>query len=211
MVNRSWSTVVSVVGLLAATTLVILLGREVRSLRADARLASQRQQYMLTGMYVPRLQLTAPDGQRVIVGDPPAGTREILFVYDTTCGFCRANLPLWNDIADEAAKRNAVAYGLSLDDASAAAKYSSDYGLRFPTLLLEGERARALLRAQAVPQSIVVEPNGFVVLARPGVLSRAAADSILKLLPGGPSSVVDLIKEPSRAGAQSPINQGGVP
>lgn len=212
MVNRSWSGVVLVVGLLAATTLVIFLGREVRLLRADARLASQRQQYMLTGMYVPRLELTAPDGQRVVIGEPPAGTREFLFVYDTTCGFCRANLPPWNEIANEAAQRGAAAYGLSLDDASAAVKYSADHGLRFPTLLLEGERARALLRAQAVPQTLVVDPNGRVLLARPGVLSRAATDSILELLRGGPTDVGErLLDEPSPEGLQSPITRGGVP
>jgi peroxiredoxin len=211
MGSRSWFRIASRAGLLAATVLVTLLGQEVRSLRSDARLASQRQHYMHAGMYVPRLELTAPNGQRAIVGDPPARTREILFVFDTSCGFCRANVRPWNDIAEEAAERRFAAYGLSLDDANATAKYSADHSLRFPTLLLEGERAKALLRAKAVPQTIVVEPNGFVVLARPGVLSRAATDSILTLLPGGSSVRQDLIQEPSAAGLQSPISQGGRP
>jgi peroxiredoxin len=164
--------------------MVILLGREVRSLRADTRLASERQQYMLTGMYIPRLELTALDGRPVVIGDAPAGSREVLFVYDTSCGFCRATLPAWNDIAHEAASQGYRVYGLSLDELDAAARYSADHDLRFLTLLLDSDRIKALLRAQAVPQTVVVEPNGLVALARPGALSQAATDSILAFLRG---------------------------
>ena len=49
MASRTWSRVPLTVALLAATTLVILLGREVRSLRADARRESERAQYMVEG------------------------------------------------------------------------------------------------------------------------------------------------------------------
>ena len=107
--------------LLAATTLVILLGREVRSLRADARRESERAQYMVEGTYVPRLELAALDGRRVVIGDPSTGSREVLFVYDTSCGFCRATLPAWNDIAKEAANHGLSVYGLSLNEPGGAA------------------------------------------------------------------------------------------
>lgn len=181
MASRPWSRVLLTAGLLAATTLVILLGREVRSLRADARLESERAQYMVEGRYVPRLELSALDGQRVAIGDPSPGSREVLFVYDTSCGFCRASLPAWNDIAEEAASHGFSVYGLSLNEPEGAAKYSAEHDLRFLTLLLDSDRSKALLRAQAVPQTIVVDPNGLV----PGVLSEAATDSILVLLRGG--------------------------
>lgn len=185
MASGSWSRVLPAAGLVAATTMVILLAREVRSLRADARLESEREQYMLTGAYVPRLELAALDGRRVVIGEPSPGSREVLFVYDTSCGFCRATLPAWNDIAEEAASQGFSVYGLSLDELDGAAKYSAEHDLRFLTLLLDSDRIKALLRAQAVPQTIVVDANGLVVLARPGVLSEAATDSILVLLRGG--------------------------
>jgi hypothetical protein len=177
MGTPSWSRVLTSAGLLAATTRVILLGREVRSLRSETRLENQRQQYMLTGMYVPRLKLSRPGGQRVIIGEPPTGTREILFIYDSNCGFSRANVLPWDEIAEEAGRRAFDTYALSLNDAGATAQFSADHSLGVEALLLEGDRAKTLLRAQTVPQTMVVDPNGLVVLARPGVLSRSATDS----------------------------------
>ena len=140
---------------------------------------------MVEGTYVPRLELAALDGRRVVIGDPSTGSREVLFVYDTSCGFCRATLPAWNDIAKEAANHGLSVYGLSLNEPGGAAEYSAKHDLRFPTLVLDSDRYKALLRAQSVPQTIVVDPSGLVVLARPGVLSEAATDSILVLLRGG--------------------------
>ena len=185
MTGVSWFRVLLVAGLLTATALVILLGREVRSLRADARLRSERQQYMLTDLYVPRLELTALDGRRVVIGEPPAGQREVLFVYNTSCGFCRGTVPSWNHIAGEAARRGVAVYGLSLDGLDTTVRYSVDNELGFTTLLLHSDRAKALLRAQAVPQTLVVDSEGRVVLARPGVLTEAATDSVLTIAGGG--------------------------
>ena len=184
MASHSWFRVLLVAGLLAATTLVVLLGNEVRSLRADARLTSERQQYMLTDLYVPRLEVAALGGRRVVIGEPPAGQREVLFVYNTSCGFCRGTVPAWNHIAREAARRGVNVYGLSLDGLDATVRYSAENELGFTTLLLVSDRAKALLRAEAVPQTLVVDSDGRVVMARPGVLTEAATDTVLTIASG---------------------------
>jgi peroxiredoxin len=139
---------------------------------------------MLTGMYIPRLELVTLDSQRVIIGDPPLGAREVLFVFDTICPFCGVAAPTWNDIAAQAARRGCNAYGLSLGAPQATARYAAEHGLRFPILLLDSERNKGLLRAEAVPQTLVVGSGGLVLLARPGVLTDAAADSIVAQLRG---------------------------
>jgi cytochrome oxidase Cu insertion factor (SCO1/SenC/PrrC family) len=114
-------------GLLLATLLVVLLGVEVHSLRADLRAADAREHYADTGMYTPSLELERPDGSTAVIGAPDEGAHEILFLYNTTCSFCRAALPAWKEIAGEAPAIGARVYGLSLDPAVETAAYAAEH------------------------------------------------------------------------------------
>lgn len=125
---------------------------------------------MLTGMYVPRLELSTPDGRLVVIGEPEIETREVLFIRDPRCDFSRANVPVWNEIAEATQQRPYTAYALSLNGGSNPVQYPADHSLQVETLLVKGERAKTLLRTRTVPQTMVVDPDGLVVLARPGVL-----------------------------------------
>lgn len=55
---------------MAATGLVVLLGWQARALRAAARAAGIREQYMLAGMYVPKLELLTLSGELAVIGAP---------------------------------------------------------------------------------------------------------------------------------------------
>ncbi len=179
MANRDPSRVVLLAALMAATGLVVLLGWQARAMRAAARAAGIREQYMLAGMYVPKLELPTLSGELVVIGAPHAGTRQILLLYNTTCTFCAAGLPAWATVAEAASELDAEVIGLSIDLLDETLAYAGAHHLTFPTALLASDRDKVLLRADAVPQTLVVDSAGRVLLARPGNLSPSAVDSVL--------------------------------
>ncbi len=53
------------------------------------------------GMYVPAVTLPSVTGDSVLLGGPSVGHVQILFVFTTTCQYCKASLPAWKRIASE--------------------------------------------------------------------------------------------------------------
>jgi peroxiredoxin len=168
-------------GLLVASGLVVALGMEVRGLRADLRSASDRNRFLGPGMYIPRLELVDPDGGTGVIGDARQGTGEILLIYNTTCPFCRSVLPVWMELSERASVAGVAVHGLSLDPARETAGFSAEHHLGFRSLLLETERERSLLRAGAVPQTLVLDQEGRILAAMRGALTMEAGDSLLRI------------------------------
>jgi peroxiredoxin len=180
-----------VVSLLVATCIVVLLSLEVRGLRGELQAARDRELFLFAGQYVPVLQLSPPAGPSATIGAPPTGTSQALFIFNTTCSFCPSAVRVWNDLAVSLRERGVQAYGLSLDPAAETARFAESHGLEFPSLLVEEPRSAALLRADAVPQTFLVNSEGMVLFAYRGALSPSAVDSLLTLVdstssqPGG--------------------------
>lgn len=169
----------AVLGLLCASALVVLLALRLRSARADYA-ALQRQQWVLAkGMYVPRLDLDLVSGGRATVGAPRAGSWQIILLYHTTCSFCVRSLPAWQELARRATALGVQVYGLSPDSLNATRRFVADHQLGFPTALLTDPRSRGLWRADAAPQTILIDVEGRVLHARPGTLSQPGADSVV--------------------------------
>ncbi|MGH9371268.1 MAG: TlpA family protein disulfide reductase [Vicinamibacterales bacterium] len=139
----------------------------------------ERAGLLAPGMYVPRLELMSLDGSSATIGESVTGAHEILFLYNTTCPFCRAIMPVWKQVADRALNAGSSVHGLSVDGVAETARYSREHELNFPTLILATDRTRALLGARAVPQTLVIDPEGRVVASWMGGLSPVVIDSLL--------------------------------
>jgi peroxiredoxin len=122
------------------------------------------------------------DGDSVTLGAVPDRTeRQVLFLFTTTCPYCRAALPTWRTLADSlrrTASRIQV-LGVSLDSAGATRDYRAAHQLDFPVGLLASPKYVALYKAMAVPQTVVLDADGRVRYATIGTLgTRAILDSI---------------------------------
>jgi cytochrome c biogenesis protein CcmG, thiol:disulfide interchange protein DsbE len=133
-------------------------------------------------MYIPRLDLELVEGGRVTIGAPPMGRWQVLFLYNTSCGFCRASAPAWEDVARRAHELGVEVYGLSVDSLEATRRFVADHQLTFPSALLNDGRSRALFRADAVPQTVVIDTEGRVLYARPQTLTQRGGDSVLAVV-----------------------------
>jgi peroxiredoxin len=172
----------SLIGLVCATTLVVLLALQLRSVRGDNETLRDRERSLAAGMYVPQLDLLLVTGGRVVIGAPQNGSLEVLFLFNTKCGFCIRSLAAWQDAVQRVAGLKVQVRGLSLDSLATTKRYVEDHHLTFPTALLLDRRDQVLLRADGVPQTLLVETDGLVRYARLGTFTPAAADSLVALV-----------------------------
>jgi peroxiredoxin len=172
--------------LAAAVALVAVLGMQRRA--QDERYATLLRDTSLPrgGMYVPTFTAPTVDGAAVTIGERTDGGKQVLFLFTTTCPYCKASLPAVREVALAAAQEpapGAAMYGIALDSLSLAAEYAAANDLRFPIVEFPARKLRHLYRARSVPIILVLNPEGRVVLGRTGVLeNREAIDSIVQAI-----------------------------
>ena len=179
--------------LIVAAALAVVLAMQNRALRADYAALRERTALPHPGLYVPTFQTTTAGGQPVTIGEAAESGRQLLFVFNTTCPYCRASLPAWNRIAaslDSAGEPAVAVYGISLDSAEETRRYVAEHGLTFPVVRFPQRKLSVLYRTGIVPQVLVLDQGGQVVYARAGVLEeRAARDSVIAAATGVPEEV----------------------
>ncbi len=179
-------TVLTRSALVGATILVVLLSLSLRATRAERDKLLESGLVLSAGMYVPPLQRDLPSGERMIVASPSSDRTWLIFVYNTACLHSEASLPGWRTLAERVTDDPTVAVvGLSTDFTYSTDEYARTHNLGFETLTVRDPRTRALYRLNAVPQTLVVSPEGQVLYSRLGRLDTTAAmDSVLKALDG---------------------------
>jgi len=170
--------------LASALGLVVYLSRQSRELRAEVLVQRRRANFPRVGQYVPPLRLATNFGDSVTLGVDDAGSRQLLFVYQAKCGFCKADASTWNAVAARLATtpyRSVRVIGVSVDTTdSTAHRYASDHGFRFPIVRLPDPRWIALYHSRAVPLIVFVDVDGKLLFVRSGELGkRAGVDSLL--------------------------------
>ncbi|HET7229488.1 MAG TPA: TlpA disulfide reductase family protein [Longimicrobium sp.] len=166
--------------LAVAAILVVMLAMRVRRLERENEELFRRVTRPYAGMYVPAFTAPGTGGRAVQVGSPARG-RQVLFVFNSTCPYCRASIPAWTRVAAsaEAANGPGAAVGVSLDPPDSAAAYATRHGLRYPVAAFPDRRMAALYRTRTVPVTLVVDSTGRVLLARIGELTEGPAmDSV---------------------------------
>jgi peroxiredoxin len=167
--RASRAVIVLGLALLAATTLVVVLALQVKQLRADQHWLVDRASNPYPGMYVPRVEMTALDGNPYTLGQPRA-RRQVLYFFTTTCPHCHNSLPMVKQLA---AMRDGDAemLGIALADPAAADAYARQHRLSFPVIATQDRRMLMLFRARKVPLIMVIGGDGRVRYSRFGVLN----------------------------------------
>ena len=162
----------------------VYLVRENRALRGENRELLRRTVEPRPGFYVPAVAAVTLDHEAVVLGRP--GERQLLVFFNTTCPYCRASVPAWQQIAERLAGDSGIAvYGVGLDSAAAVAAYAGEHRLDFPLVASRDPRLVALYRVTNVPLVLVIGADGRVAYARMGVLETAfAIDSVLRAAEG---------------------------
>jgi len=176
-----------VFGLGLAAALVVILGLVDRTgdLRGEYAKVRRRLAVLHEGAFVPPLRLATILGDSVTLGEPAAAGRQLVFVFNTRCPFCKATLPAWDSLADSVRRLDPgiQVLGLAIDSIAKVVDYVELNGLDFPVVSLLTMREIALYRAGAVPQTVVIGRGGRVRYATVGRLtSRAVLDSVFRAL-----------------------------
>ncbi|HEX2188136.1 MAG TPA: TlpA disulfide reductase family protein [Longimicrobiaceae bacterium] len=183
--------------LTAAAALVVVLSLKVRDLNDRYGQLLERATRPYAGMWVPTFRTSTLDGAPVTVGESPGAGRQVLFVFTTTCPYCKTTLPAWDAIAAELDTVRSVpvaVYGISLDSADVTRRYAAANRLPFPVVRFPEDKLAAIYRAQTVPLTLVLDERGRTIHSRLGEMTeRAAIDSVLAAVRWKP--------EPPTAGA----------
>lgn len=172
--------------LLIASALVVILSRKVG--RLEDQVAKERfsVSHVAVGSRLPPLRTTTLAGDSVTIGHPANSTRQLLLVFNTTCGYCKSSLWAWRAIAEELAgstSQRVMVYGVSLDSADLTRPYLRSHDLKFPTIVLTDPLQQAGLRIGGVPTTIVLGDSGRVLHVHHGSFGRSAAlDSLRRAL-----------------------------
>jgi peroxiredoxin len=188
--------------LIVASGLVVDLAIQNRSLRAGNLGLSRRLSLVHAGMYEPTFQTTTFDGKPAVIGASASGSRQVLFVFTTTCPYCKRTVGAWQRIADSLGVLRDVkaeVFGISLDSGTPARRYVGEHHLTFPVVEFPERKLPVLYRTRSVPSTVVLDSVGRVIFARVGYL----ADSLLV------DSVVSAVRwrpaPPMSVGLRSPV------
>jgi hypothetical protein len=111
---------------------------------------------------------------------------KLIFIYSSTCPFCRKNFSNWKDIEKQVGRENVVY--IATDKLEAAKPFAHDQGIEGEAYVVPDASQASKLKVERIPQTIHVV-NGVVANIYIGVLNP------------------DAIKEVSQFGSQSsPIN-----
>lgn len=171
-------------GLIFAAVLIAVLGAQNRRLSDEVMRYAERAARPYDGLWVPTFRTRTMAGDTVTIGRSTDGKQQVLFIFNSTCPFCEASIPAWEEVATELRSEQPVAatvYGISLDSlAEQVIAYAREHGLTYPIVQFPEAKLISLYRATVVPITVVLDAHGRVTYARAGRLSgRAAVDSIL--------------------------------
>ncbi len=165
--------------LILLVVIAVLLAETVRQLREEIGVLLERASVMPIGSFSPLAALPDLDGDTIHLGWSKARVR-VYFVFNTRCPFCERNIPFWKELSEEFEGVPEVeVFGISLDSLGATASYHREKGVNFRTGVLTDPRLKDSHRFDVVPQTIVVDSAGRVILVRVGVIEgQIAADSV---------------------------------
>ena len=175
------------VALIATSGLVLLLSKRLRDLSADYRKVRQLSTLPHAGTVVPTFRTVTLAGDSVTVGEfGDTASRQVLFVFNTRCPYCRGIIPLWHQVTDsvKGLGRPVQVLAISLDSADSTRRYVAEHALRYAVLTFPQPKLKLLYRAVAVPQTVVLDWTGTLLYAKTGTLDSAALDSMYAAVTG---------------------------
>jgi thiol-disulfide isomerase/thioredoxin len=172
------------VALFAASGLVLVLSNRNGELSADYQRLRVQTTLPHGGTIVPTFRTTTLQGHPVVVGElTDSAARQVLFVFNTTCPFCLATIPVWRRLADSLGRFKGVqVLAISLDPADSASRYVAENAIPYSVVTFPQPKLTRLYRATLVPQTVVLDWRGTVIYAKTGTLDPAALDALYAAL-----------------------------
>lgn len=153
-------------------TLAFLLVFQSMKLR-EAKEANQLAQLRSPGDILPVIAAVDPAGDTVRVADPPFRENELIILLSPGCEFCAASVGAWREILTLAADVPHVRIiALTTADLQETESFLREHLLDVSVGLLMDNRHVFALRADVVPQVLVVRSEGRIVASHAGILSR---------------------------------------
>ena len=168
-------------GLVVGATLVVVLSQRLTRLTHEYQVLQRRASTLTTGTMVPTFQAVTLTGDTLSIGERKDGGRQVLLLLNTTCAFCQATLPVWAQLADSIRQvsPDVEVIAVSLDSLDATRRYAEEQGLNMPVVTVPTRKLSRLLRASRVPQTAVVDHEGWVLYGWTGLIAAEAIwDSI---------------------------------
>lgn len=107
---------------------------------------------------------------------PDTTSRQLIFVFTTTCPFCKLNMQQWREISSFADKNNVAVLGVSLDSKESTTKYLEENKLPFPVYIpKDSPQFKKVNKVFTVPQTIVLSSKSRVDKVWTGLLSDKTA------------------------------------
>ena len=174
-------TTVLVFALAAASVLVVVLAAQKRDLLDRIDALNTRIRYPFEGLYLPAVAMPVVAGDTVVLGQASPGHVQVLFVFSTSCQYCKASLPAWKRIAAElAASDRAEVVGVSTDSVEPTRRYLVQHGIELPVVSFTDRRLLAMYRAGTTPQTLIIDADGRVGYSHLGAVTEPVViDSIL--------------------------------
>lgn len=174
------------VGLVVSAVLVVILARQLTTIRGELERVVVRATRPRVGLFVPTVDLPRLDGGTVRVGGTAGGRRQLLIAFTTTCPYCRASQAAWRglDSAQKAdpALRDVEVYGVVTDSTDSLASYVANAKLGFPVVAMRGKNL-TFFRLGMVPSLMLLDSTGRTLYYRAGVLPPGpVVDSVLGAL-----------------------------
>lgn len=172
------SSRVVLTALLVACGIIVGLVVQVRGLRDELRSTEEQSMSMLEGTLMPISAAASLSGDSVLLGQIPSAG-QVYFVFNTRCPFCRRNIETWNTLRRRLDSIAIPVLGISLDSAAATSAYITENQVEFETVVFSDERMKHAYRFGTLPQTLVVDSTGRLLLSRVGVLNEGSAlDSV---------------------------------
>jgi len=104
----------------------------------------------------------------------------VVFLFTTTCGFCKLNLEQWEEITFELFSKIWVV-GLSLSNYDDTKEYARDNQLQFSVYCArDPENYRTKYKLREVPSTILTDSSGQVLEIWRGTLSKTDVKAIIQ-------------------------------
>ncbi len=104
----------------------------------------------------------------------------VIYIFTTTCPFCKQNLAAWNRIAITAESNDVAVFGISVDSKETTVEYLKQNHINWPVCVPQSPRDfREEHHITSVPQTILRSSDGRIERIWTGVLSK---DNILDVI-----------------------------
>lgn len=140
------------------------------------------------GDALPALEATGLDGQLVTL-DQYRGQAVLLNLWATWCPPCRAEMPYFQELAEEYADRGLAVVGVSVDDRGAREvldAFLEESGVEYDILLDPAMVSMDILGVLGLPATFLVNPEGVVTHMRAGPVmegDQSFIDQLEAILP----------------------------